>query len=85
MYGVHIEVFTDYKILQYAFAQEELNLQKRIWLEFLDYDMTMLYHPNKANVVVEVLSRLFMGSVVHVDEEREELVKDIDQLVRLGV
>ena len=59
---------------------------RRRWLEFLkDYDMSVHYHSGKANVVVDALSRLSMGSVAHVEEKRKELVKDIHRLARLGV
>ncbi|WMV54778.1 hypothetical protein MTR67_048163 [Solanum verrucosum] len=85
-YGVHVDVFTDHKSLQYVFTQKELNLHQRRWLEFLkDYDMSVHYHPGKANVVADALSRLSMGSVAHVEEERKELAKDVHRLARLGV
>ena len=52
LYGVHVDVFTDHKSLQYVFTQKELNLPQRRWLELLkDYNMSVLYHPSKANVV----------------------------------
>ena len=86
MYGVHVDVFTDHKSLQYVFTQKELNLHQRRWLEFLkDYDMSVHYHPGKANVVANALSRLSMGSVAHVEKERKELVKYVHSLARLGV
>ena len=45
LYGVHIDVFTDHKSLQYVFTQKELNLRQRRWIEFLkDYDMSVHYH-----------------------------------------
>ena len=47
--------------------------------------MSVYYHPGKANVVVDALSTLSMGSVAHVEEERKELVKDVQRLARLGV
>ncbi|WMV54527.1 hypothetical protein MTR67_047912 [Solanum verrucosum] len=79
-------VFTDHKSLQYVFTQKELNLCQRRWLEFLkDYDMSVHYHPGKANVVADALSRLSMGSVAHVEEEIRELAKDVHRLARLGV
>ena len=46
--------------------------------------MSMHYHPGKANVVANALSRLSMGSVAHVEEERKELTKDVLRLARLG-
>ncbi|XP_070003113.1 uncharacterized protein [Nicotiana sylvestris] len=37
---------------------KELNLRQRRWLELLkDYDITILYHPSKANMVADALSR----------------------------
>ena len=66
-YGVHVDVFTDHKSLQYVFSQKNLNLCQRRWLELLkDYDMSVLYHPRKANVVANALSRWCMSSVAHV-------------------
>ena len=60
-YGVHVDVYTKHKSLQYAFTQKKLNIQQRRLLEsFKDYDMNVLYHPNKANVVVDALSRMNM-------------------------
>ena len=47
--------------------------------------MSVHYHPCKENVVEDALSRLSMGSVSHVEEERKELVKDVHRLARLGV
>ncbi|WMV41073.1 hypothetical protein MTR67_034458 [Solanum verrucosum] len=46
--------------------------------------MNVLYHSGKANVVAYALSRLSMGSVAHVEEERKELAKDVYRLARLG-
>ena len=66
LYGVHCEVFTDHRSLQYIFNQRDLNLSQRRWLELLkDYDMTILYHPGKANVVADALRRkaVNMGSL----------------------
>ena len=47
--------------------------------------MSVHYHPYKENVVADALTRLSMGSVAHVVEERKELVKDVHSLARLGV
>ena len=70
MYGVHVDVFTDYKSLEYVFTQKELNIQQRRWLELLnDYDTSGLYHPVKFNIIEDALSRMTMGSVSHVNED----------------
>ena len=50
-----------------------------------DYDMSILYHPRKSNVVVDALSRLSMGSTIHVEEEKRELAKDVHILAHMGV
>ncbi|WMV36629.1 hypothetical protein MTR67_030014, partial [Solanum verrucosum] len=63
LYGVHVDVFTDHKSLQYVSTQKELNLRQRRWLELLKvYDMSIFYHPGKANGVADFLSRLSMAS-----------------------
>ena len=64
----------------------ELNLRQRRWLELLkDYDMSVLYHPNKANVFANSLSQMTMGSVSHVEESKKYLVKDVHRFSRLGL
>ncbi|KAH0680772.1 hypothetical protein KY284_021857 [Solanum tuberosum] len=50
-----------------------------------DYDMSVLYHLGKANLVADDLSRMSMGSVAHVEDEKKELVCDVHRLARLGV
>ena len=47
--------------------------------------MSVHYHPGKASVVADTLSRLSMGSLAYVEEERKELVKDVHMLAHLGV
>ncbi|KAL4037990.1 hypothetical protein IC575_001593 [Cucumis melo] len=58
LYGEKIQIFTDHKSLKYFFTQKELNMRQRRWLELVkDYDCEILYHPSKANVVADALSR----------------------------
>ena len=58
LYGVQFELFTDHKSLRYLFSQKELNQRQSRWLEFIkDYEFALQYHPGKANVVANALSR----------------------------
>jgi hypothetical protein len=56
--GHRCEIYSDHKSLKYIFTQTDLNLRQRRWLELIkDYDIGINYHPGKANVVADTLSR----------------------------
>jgi len=58
LYSAQFRVFSDHKSLKYLFDQKELNMRQRRWMKSLkDYDFELLYHPGKANVVADALSR----------------------------
>ncbi|WVZ80152.1 hypothetical protein U9M48_027651 [Paspalum notatum var. saurae] len=58
LFGNRCEIYTDHKSLKYIFTQNELNMRQRRWLELIkDYDLVIHYHPGKANVVADALSR----------------------------
>ncbi|GJY85886.1 hypothetical protein Tco_0499912 [Tanacetum coccineum] len=58
LYGTKCTVYTDHKSLQYILDQKELNMRQRRWIELLsDYDCVIRYHPGKANVVADALSK----------------------------
>ena len=61
LYGEKCRIYTDHKSLKYLLTQKELNLRQRRWLELLkDYDCIIDYHPGKANIVADDLSRKTM-------------------------
>ncbi|KAG8491584.1 hypothetical protein CXB51_014656 [Gossypium anomalum] len=58
LFGEKCHVFSDHKSLKYLMTQRDLNLRQRHWLELLkDYELVIDYHPGKANVVADALSR----------------------------
>ena len=57
-HGVWCTIYTDQKSLKYLMDQQYLNMRQLKWLDMRhDYDCELLYHPGKANVVVDALSR----------------------------
>src|SRR4051812_33782320 len=58
LYGERFEVYSDHKSLSHIFTQKDLSIRQRCWLEYrADYDFELVYHPGKANVVANGLSR----------------------------
>ena len=63
-----------------------MNLRQRRWLELLkDYDCDILYHPGKANMVADALSRKSSGSLAHISNEKRPLIQELHQLVDQGL
>ena len=64
LFGDTCKIFTYHKILKYLFSQKELNMRQRRLIELLkDYDSIIQYHPGKANVVANALSKKSVGSL----------------------
>ncbi|EOY31685.1 Uncharacterized protein TCM_038736 [Theobroma cacao] len=64
LYGERCRIFSDHKSLKYLLTHKELNLRQRRWLELIkDYDLVIDYHPGKANVVADALSRKSSSSL----------------------
>jgi patatin-like phospholipase/acyl hydrolase len=69
--------------LKYIFTQPYLNLRQRRWLELIkDYDLGINYHPGKANVVVDALSR---RSHVNMLATRELLAKFCEEFEKFNL
>jgi ribonuclease HI len=79
--GKRCEVFTDHKSLKYIFTQKDLNMRQRRWLELIkDYDLSLQYHPGKANVVADALSRKAYVNCLSIDELPEDLCRGLRDL-----
>jgi hypothetical protein len=78
--GEKCEIYTDHKSLKYLFTQKELNLRQRRWLELIkDYDCVINYHPGKANVVADALSKKSRGEAACLKTVPRELQTDLER------
>ena len=80
LYDEEFEVYSDHKSLKYIFTQRDLNMRQRRWMEFLeDYDFTLHYHPGKANVVADALSRKSRGALASVASREWWMLETVGQ------
>ncbi|KAD4385967.1 hypothetical protein E3N88_26136 [Mikania micrantha] len=80
LYGDSCDIFTDHKSLKYIFTQKELNMRQRRWLELLkDYDANIQYHPRKANIVADALSRKSSGMLSSL-QLQQDIINDLERL-----
>nr|GEU86532.1 putative reverse transcriptase domain-containing protein [Tanacetum cinerariifolium] len=97
LYGTKSVIYTDHKSLQHIFDQKELNMRQRRWIElFSDYECEIRYHPVKANVVADALSRkeqkalgtrLDLSTVYHpqTDGQSEHTIQTLEDMLRACV
>jgi hypothetical protein len=79
--GKRCEIYTDHKSLKYIFTQSSMNLRQRRLFELIkDYDLGINYHPGKANVVANALSRRSHVSQLVVNSIPFELCEEFDKL-----
>ena len=73
-------MFSYHKILKYIFTQRDLNMRQRRWMEYReDYDFTLHYHPRKANVVADALSRKSRGVLASVASQEYKMLETVGQ------
>jgi len=87
LYGSQFQVFNDHKSLKYLFDQKELNMRQCMWMEYLkDYDFELLYHPGKANVVADALSRkrVHVSAMMIQELERIQKLRDMNLGLHTG-
>ena len=76
LYGEQFEVFSDHKSLKYIFTQRDLDMRQCRWMDFLeDYDFTLHYHLNKANVVVDALNRMSRGVLASIASQEWRMLE----------
>jgi ribonuclease HI len=79
--GKRCEVYSDHKSSKYTFTQPDLNLRQRRWLELIkDYDLGINYHPGKANIVADALSRRSHLNMLATRELLPEFCKEFEKL-----
>ncbi|GKB07212.1 putative reverse transcriptase domain-containing protein [Tanacetum coccineum] len=85
LYGIKFMIFTDHKSLKYVFDQKALNMRQRRWMELLnDYDCEIRYHPGKANVVADALSRKEELELIRVSAMRIDVKVDLIDQIRVA-
>jgi hypothetical protein len=81
LYRQKCDIYTDHKSLKYIFTQSKLNMRHRRWLELIkDYELEIHYHPGKANVVADALSRKSQVNMLAAHPMSFELAKEFDRL-----
>ena len=79
--GTHCNIYTAHKSLKYIFTQSDLNMRQRRWLELIkDYDLEVRYHPGKANIVADALSRKVHCNCLSAEAYNETLCAEMQKL-----
>ncbi|XP_074301102.1 uncharacterized protein LOC141632454 [Silene latifolia] len=75
-------VFSGHKCLKYIYTQKEFNMRQRQWMELIgEYDMEIIYHEGKANMVADPLSRKSAHSLC----TAMSLMKLKDEMTKMGI
>jgi hypothetical protein len=77
--GNKCKIYTNHRSLKHIFTQPDLNLRQRKWLELIkDYNLENHYHPGKANIVADALSR--KAYCHHLVTQESELCEEMRNL-----
>ncbi|GJU97393.1 putative reverse transcriptase domain-containing protein [Tanacetum coccineum] len=69
------------KAFKHIFNQKELNMRQKRWIEvFSDYEYEIYYHPGKANVVADALSRKEWVKPRNMERKEDESLYAIDRI-----
>ena len=80
LYDEQFEVYLDNKSLKHIITWQDLNMRQRKWMEFIeDYDFVLHYHPGKANVVVDALSRKSRGVLASIASQEWQMLEIVGQ------
>jgi hypothetical protein len=79
--GKRCEVYSDHKSLKYILTEPDLNLRQQRWLELIkDYDLGINYHPGKAIVIADGLSRKSQMNMLAIGELLPEFCKEFEKI-----
>jgi hypothetical protein len=79
--GTRCNIYTDHKSLKYIFTKVDLNMRQKRWLELIkDYDLEVHYHPGKANVVADALSRKSQCNCMMMDSRINTLYDELSKM-----
>ncbi|WVZ90527.1 hypothetical protein U9M48_036820 [Paspalum notatum var. saurae] len=73
--GNKCDIYTDHKSLKYIFTQSDEHEAEK-----MDYELEIHYHPGKANVVADTLSRKRYCNLLTGEEMSAELCAEMEQL-----
>nr|GEV11570.1 putative reverse transcriptase domain-containing protein [Tanacetum cinerariifolium] len=78
-------IYTYHKSLQHIFDQKVLNICQRRWIQlFSDYECEIRYHPSKANVVADALSRKERVKPRHVRAMAMTIQSEVKEMILIA-